>query len=182
MLARGGAVLRDVERAPAWNRRCHAWYTGLGQRLLIAYCCLTDPAVPQQGYQHRCFGARWWTGTLKWARIEKSHIGGGWDIFVYVTETASVITACTEIPVTAEGAASSTGVWRSGWGWDLHSQPRRPGERSQLPSRSAVLHIAALLSGDLTDSLFHHLHRHECKGTQTWATGQAGAATTTARS
>nr|XP_009938596.1 PREDICTED: biogenesis of lysosome-related organelles complex 1 subunit 6 [Opisthocomus hoazin] len=49
MLARGGAVLRDVERAPAWNRRCHAWYTGLGQRLLIAYCCLTDPAVPQQG-------------------------------------------------------------------------------------------------------------------------------------
>lgn len=48
--------------------------------------------------------------SLKWVRILKMHIGGVWDIFVCVTETASVITTCIDTHMAAEGAASSVGV------------------------------------------------------------------------
>lgn len=40
---------------------------------------------------------------------KKIHIGGGWDMFVCVSETVSVITTCIDIHTTTEGAAKQCG-------------------------------------------------------------------------
>lgn len=46
------------------------------------------------------------------------HIGRVWDIFVHVTETASVISTRLDISMTTEGALNSVGVRMSSQGWE----------------------------------------------------------------
>lgn len=72
------------------------------------------------------------------------HIGRVLDIFVCVTETACMISACPDIHMTTRGQQT---VWESEWAakdGNQLSQPCCPGKCSQLCSSSPILDVSVL--------------------------------------